>query len=308
MRSSAGPAEWHLATGTARGRSHQVRDLPSQDAVAHATIPATGGTVVAVADGHGHERHFRSGTGSALAVRAACQVASDHAAALAAAAAGHAGVIRDALPSAILSAWRAEVAGDISKNPYTAEERSVLENDGDGPEVPYGSTLLVALVTNGWLTCVQIGDGDLVAVHPDGAWDCPVPEDVTLDGLHTTSLCQPTALDAFRVGMRDLAAQPLLALLLASDGYANAQAADPWQPQFALDMAELAASHDPGWFAQQVPAWAELCASGEGSGDDTTIALLLADHASQPADEGAGEITDEPAARLRAGRQATWTG
>lgn len=273
MTPTQGTAGWHVVAGTARGRSHHVRGMPSQDAVAHQQIPAVGGTVVAVADGHGHERHFRSGTGSALAVQAACQVVSDHAAALAT---GNAEVISGALPAAILSCWRTEVARDVSRHPYPAEQLSALDSEGDGPDVPYGSTLLVAVVSNGWLTCAQIGDGDLVAVHPDGAWDCPVPGDANLDGLRTTSLCQPDAADAFRVGVRNLAERPLLALLLASDGYGNAQAADPWQPQFARDLAELALGHDVDWFAQQVPGWAELCASGEGSGDDTTIALLFA--------------------------------
>ena len=292
-----GMAGWHVVAATARGRSHVVRDMPSQDAVASQGIPA-GGTIIAVADGHGHERHFRSGTGAALAVHVACQVATDHAAAFAT---GNATVIEDALPAAILRRWRAEVARDITQHPYTAKERFVLDSDGDGPEVPYGSTLLVAIEANGSLACAQIGDGDLVAVHPDGDWDCPVPADANLDGLHTTSLCQPNALEAFRVGVRDLTARPLLTLLLATDGYGNAQAAEPWQPRFARDMAELAARHDPGWFAEQVPAWAELCASGEGSGDDTTIALLIADRASRPA----GEIADKAAGQPRTGGQAT---
>jgi hypothetical protein len=40
-------------------------------------------------------------------------------------------------------------------------------------------------------------------------------------------------------------------------------------------MAELAACCDRPWFGQEVPGWAERCASAEGSGDDATIALLL---------------------------------
>ena len=67
---------------------------------------------------------------------------------------------------------------------------------------------------------------------------------------------------------------PLRALLLATDGYGNSQAEEPWQPGVGRDIAELAAGHDHGWFGQ-LPGWAERCASAEGSGDDTTIALLL---------------------------------
>jgi hypothetical protein len=277
-RATAGTAAWHVVTGTARGRSHVVRDRPNEDAVAHRPLPAIGGIVVAVADGHGHDRHFRSATGSALAVQVACQVAEDLATEPGRFRRRPAPVerIQDRLPSAVLTSWRAEVARHVSAHPFTEQEQSGLDVDGDGPEVPYGSTLLVAVITASWLICAQIGDGDLVAVSPDGGYCIPVPGDAALDGLRTTSLCQPSALDSFRVGGRDLAAKPLAALLLATDGYGNSQAADPWQPDWARDMAELTAERDSEWFAKQVPGWAELCASGEGSSDDTTIALLLA--------------------------------
>jgi hypothetical protein len=298
-----GPAAWHVITGTARGRSHEVRGMPSEDAVAHRHIAATGGTVVAVADGHGHERHFRSATGSAIAVRVACQVADALATEITAELgadfppghttgapgrwiAPHAELLRDNLPPAIVQGWRAEIARHVEDHPYAAEERAVLERDGDGPDVPYGSTLLVAVVTGGWLVCAQIGDGDMVAVTPDGMHSGPVPGDSSLDGLRTTSLCQPDALRAFRVGVRDLAMTPLAAVLLATDGYGNAQAADHWQPAVARDLAGMAAEKDPGWFARQVPGWAEMCASGQGSGDDTTIALLLAPAGPDPAASG----------------------
>jgi hypothetical protein len=279
---------WHVITATARGRSHEVRGIPSQDAVAHRPIAAAPGLVVAVADGHGHHRHFRSGTGSALAVRAACQAAADLVTELGPPAGKSSGgrasalppptaeMIAGRLPSIILRDWRAAVARDIRADPLGRRELDVMECRGDDVEVAYGATLLVAVVVAEWLVCAQIGDGDIVTVAPDGAHGCPVPGDDILDGLHTTSLCQPDALDSFRTGTRDLAAEPLRALMLATDGYGNAQARTPWQPEFARELAVLAATRDPAWFAAQVPGWAAKCASGDGSGDDTTIALLLA--------------------------------
>ena len=131
------------------------------------------------------------------------------------------------------------------------------------------------MVWSHWLACVQIGDGDMLAVRPDGRFFLPLPGDDRLDGQRTTSLCQPDALEAFRVGVWDLDEIPLLALLLATDGYGNAQTADPWQPGVGRDLAKLAAAHHGHWFARQVPRWAQRCASADGSGDDATIALLL---------------------------------
>jgi hypothetical protein len=278
MTSERPPAAWQAMIGTARGAAHDARGLPNQDSAESLAIDQAGGIVVAVADGHGHDRHFRSAAGSKLAVRTACAVVEG----LTAGAGGQswgperAATLRDRLPEAIVARWREAVAHDIAAHPYTAAELSALEHAGDGPDIPYGSTLLVALIADGWLVCAQIGDGDLLAVRPDGGAWSPVSGDDLLDGYRTTSLCQPGAVSSFRAAAHDLRAAPLLALLLSTDGYGNAQAEEPWQPVVARDIAGLAARHDHGWFAGQLPAWAERCASAAGSADDTTIALLLA--------------------------------
>jgi Protein phosphatase 2C len=278
MTSERLPATWQVMIGTARGAAHDARDMPNQDSAESLAIAHAGGTVVAVADGHGHDRHFRSAAGSRLAVRTACAVveglAADGGSRLWSP--ERAAALRDQLPEAIVARWRDAVALDIAAHPYTAEESSTLEQAGDGPSIPYGSTLLVALIADGWLVCAQIGDGDLLAVRPDGGAWSPVAGDDLLDGYRTTSLCQPAAVSSFRAAAHDLRGAPLLALLLSTDGYGNAQAEDPWQPVVARDLAALAARHDHGWFAAQLPAWAERCASAAGSADDTTIALLLA--------------------------------
>ena len=274
---AGGPGLWHVSAGSARGTAHRAAGLPNQDSVACRTAAAGGGmTVVAVADGHGHRRHFRSADGSALAVAAGCRVGSRLAADLAgqAARAGAEAAVRSSL-DALVREWHDAVAGHLACHPYTAREQAAFEITGDGADVPYGSTLLVALVCRRWLACAQIGDGDFLAVRPGGESVVPLPGDDRLDGLLTTSLCQQNAQAAFRIGVHNLGEVPLLALLLATDGFGNAQTADPWQPGVGRDLAELAAEHDHRWFGDQVPKWAERCASAEGSGDDTTIVLLL---------------------------------
>jgi len=278
MTSERLPVTWRAMIGTARGAAHDARGLPNQDSAESLGIGQSDGIVVAVADGHGHDRHFRSAAGSKLAVRTACAVVEKLAAEAGKQPWSHeqAAALRDRLPEAIVARWRDAVALDIAAHPYTAAELSALEQAGDDPTIPYGSTLLVALIAGSWLVCAQIGDGDLVAVRPDGGAWSPVSGDDLLDGYRTTSLCQPAAVSAFRTAVHDLRATPLLALLLSTDGYGNAQAEEPWQPVVARDLAELAARHDHGWFAGQLPSWAERCASAAGSADDTTIALLLA--------------------------------
>jgi hypothetical protein len=195
--------------------------------------------------------------------------------------------------------WRSAVAGHLARHPYTGEEQAALDSTGDGPDVPYGSTLLLAVVCARWLACAQIGDGDFLAVRPDGQSIVPLPGDERLDGLHTTSLCQKNAEEAFRVGVQNLDDIPLLALLLATDGFGNAQAADPWQPGVGHDLAKLAAEHDHRWFDDQVPRWAERCASAEGSGDDTSIVLLLNPGATVLAAQADGDLLQRRRSRNR---------
>jgi Protein phosphatase 2C len=278
-------ATWQVITGTARGAAHRASGLPNQDAVASQLLTSqllTGGLVVAIADGHGHIRHFRSADGAALAVDVACRAASGVAAGLAADATrdGAAGAEAAALAGqelvrAVVAGWHSAVAAQLEVRPYTVEEQYILDLTSDTPLIPYGSTLLVAVIAAPWLVCAQIGDGDMLAVRPDGSSFSPVPGDDRLDGRRTTSLCQPDALASFRTGAHDLRQVPLAALLLATDGYGNAQADEPWQPSVGRDLAELAASRDRHWFGQEVPGWAQRCASAEGSADDATIALLL---------------------------------
>jgi hypothetical protein len=280
-------AAWHAIIGSARGAAHHLRGLPNQDAAACQDGPG-GGIIVAIADGHGHSRHFRSAEGSALAVDVACRAAARMAAVLttreptestasvaATPEAAASEAARD-LSRAIVADWRSAVTDQIAARPYTVRERAALDAAGDGPEVPYGSTLLIAMIAWPWLMCAQIGDGDMLGVCPDGGLLYPVPGDDRLEGQQTTSLCQPDAETSFRTGAHDLREVALAALLAATDGYGNAQAEEPWQPGVGRDLAELAACRDIGWFEQQVPGWAHRCASSEGSGDDTTIALLLA--------------------------------
>lgn len=279
MTSTDHPAEgriatWHVVTGSARGAAHYASGLPNQDAVA--CQDGHGGAVtVAIADGHGHARHFRSAEGSVLAVDVACRVTFRMAARLAPGRAETAAAVAEELAQAIVADWRSAVAAQLAVRPYTEQEQSALDLAGDPPEIPYGSTVLVAMIAADWLVCAQIGDGDMLAVCPDGRFFYPVAADDRLDGQRTTSLCQADAVESFRTGAYDLREVPLATLLLATDGYGNAQADEPWQPGVGRDLAGLAAERDHHWFEQQVPGWAQRCASAEGSGDDTTIALLL---------------------------------
>ena len=266
---------WQAVTATERGAAHRAMGLPNQDAVAAVPL-GPGGVVVAVADGHGHGRHFRSGRGARLAASVACQAARDLAARPGGLPEpGAAGELRESLVPGIVTGWRDAVLADLAAEPFTGAEEAARRR-GDDVTVPYGTTLLLAAALGDRLLLAQIGDGDVVGIRPDGAPLLPVPGDPLLDGRHTTSLCSPGAAGLFRVAAVHLAGTPLLGVLLATDGYANAQVAQSWEEVVSADLAGLITAQPAPRLAAQLAQWAARCAALDGSGDDATIALLLA--------------------------------
>ena len=269
-------SRWQAVTATERGAAHRAAGLPNQDAVE--VRPLDGGMVAAVADGHGHARHFRSARGARLAVSIACQAAAD----LATRPGGLPALpddLRHLLVPDIVTQWRDAVHRDVTAEPFTRAEESVRR--GDDATIPYGTTLLVAIGVGERLLLAQIGDGDIVCIRPDGTALLAVPGDPLLDGRHTTSLCSHGASDSFRVAAVDLAGTAVLAALLATDGYGNAQVAQAWESVVSAELAGPITTRPLSWMASQLQAQAGQCASVDGSADDTTLALLLAPTAAQ---------------------------
>jgi hypothetical protein len=310
---------WLVLTASERGASHVAIKSPNQDAVATERA-GTCGVVAAVADGHGHSRHLRSARGSRLAVKIGCEVAQELADQIEGNSeyfsqrapdgtdGGLAGKLarlaEEFLVPAIVGRWRDAALADVEADPFTEAEQD-LRHPGDDGVIAYGSTLLLGIALLDWLILAQIGDGDVVAVRSDGQAVQPVPGDPLLDGLVTTSLCGTDPQSDFRIAVVDTAREPLIAVLLATDGYGNAQVIEAWPAAFSKDLAWMLAERDLQWLASQLPAWAARCASADGSADDTTVALLVSAAASVLRAAGAGatgsgngsEETTIPAAR-----------
>ncbi len=253
--------------------------MPNQDAEQSASLErlGQGALVAAVSDGHGNQRHFRSERGSKFAVDIACECSADLADRLEAFVDAK-GIERFALTTlvpTILGRWISAVDADVERDPIVSGAESDQQTSSDLPVVAYGSTLLVAVAWQQWVLLAQIGDGDILALYVDGKVGSPVPDDPRLDGLRTTSLCQPNALDSFRVAVVDRSLVDLAGILLATDGFGNAQAADPWEPAVGGDLVEMIRSRGVHWVEEQLPEWVTRCASSDGSADDTTVALLV---------------------------------
>ncbi|MGH9126182.1 MAG: protein phosphatase 2C domain-containing protein [Acidimicrobiales bacterium] len=276
---------WQVLAASAVGAAHAVKGEPEQDAMAVLPTAATAGTAgpiaVAVADGHGHRQHFRSRRGAQLAVEVGCQVTLAYAGAVAAAANGEAATRlgQAEVAPAIVRRWWEVVASDAAATPLSDDEAErgglgTEEMDRD-PWLAYGSTLLVVLTAGRFVLCLQIGDGSVVAIDDGGATSTPIPNDARLDGVRTTSLCQTDATAQFRVGVLDIAVEPLRAVMAATDGYGNAQIDNSWEPTVGRDLEQLLRERGTAWVGANLGEWVTRCASAQGSGDDTTVALLV---------------------------------
>jgi serine/threonine protein phosphatase PrpC len=288
------PGVWRAVGRSVEGSAHRRARIPNQDAIRLWNPHGDGQSViVAVADGHGSAVHFRSATGSALAVEAAESVLREVDAALRSG--GSIDAERDQwIREQIVSRWRAACLADAESEPFSAAEELRLTGVSSAPEekvfdpaLAYGSTLLAAMVSDTLLVLVQIGDGDILTVDATGGQFRPFPRDVRHVANLTTSLCLGTAVDDIRVAAIPLGAvstepgAPVL-VLLSTDGYVNSfVSADAFEqvvgPQILSQIRERGLS----WVAQVLPR--SLRAAAErGGGDDVTLGILTCEDA--PAD------------------------
>lgn len=269
------PQLWRVTGASALGSAHSRDGRVNQDAIAWTPADGFGPRiVVAVSDGHGAAPHFRSDRGSRIAVERALDVLAWH--------------IDDddpeetALPQALIGAWREGVAQDMRADPIdapAAQPGAALS--------AYGATLVAVAANDAALTAVQIGDGDLLLVYPDGRVVRPMADDSGLVGEETYSLCLDDAETWVRTASfwRSERGNWPVAAILSSDGVSKSfrdedsfraaarQLAERGQADWAGLKAEL-----PGWLA---------AVSHHGSGDDASLCLAL-NSATPPSDLGKG--------------------
>ena len=287
---------WKVAHACVRGSSHRRSKLPNQDAVQCMVTPQGTVAVAVVSDGHGSPRHFRSQTGSSLAVSTVAATLQTF--------------LRDSVASnspvpfvpeqvhelerKIVSGWLSAVLSDLDLNPFTDAELATLEKlDGaegravveSSPELAYGATLLAAAATEKVLLYLQLGDGEILSVNAQGTATRPLPPDDRLIANQTTSLCQPEAWKDFRSTWVTDGALPSL-VLLSTDGYANSFRSDEDFLKVGQDYLQIIREQGLSSLAEELPAVLTE-ATQQGSGDDITLAILQDD-------PGAGKLPRPP--------------
>ena len=256
---------WEAFAASTIGSVHVRDHLPIQDAVA--TFAEDDVSVIAVADGHGHHLHFRSDVGARLAADGAVT-------ALRAASAGWSAsdveAVADDLPDlgrGIHETWIAAVHDHVAENPFDVGE------EPSHPLIPYGTTLVVLAVVRGLLVCLQIGDGDAVAVRVTGEAFRPLVEDLRLDGVMTASLCQTNALESLRTAAYDAGDENMVLAFVCTDGFGSSRVdRDGWWRQTGEELVTFSHRHGLGWIEDQLPGWLEEPALV--GGDDVSLAVL----------------------------------
>jgi len=260
-RTASEASAWRAVGASCRGKLHDDRDLPNQDALGW-NVDDASGLVVAVSDGHGSAAHFRSDAGARAAVDAAIEVLR--------------GRPRDReLASRLLGAWRTRVEADIVAHPFSNEEQAVFTQHGWGdPLEAYGATLVAFAVYADEILYLQVGDGDLLRVSRDGVTERIFEKDPALATNQTYSLCEPEAEQRVRFRFDPRGSRDPALLLAATDGYVNSFSRDrdflDVGATWLQSLRERGVEAIGGRLAQMLKE-----TSDHGSMDDITLALLV---------------------------------
>ncbi len=260
---------WQIMGASVCGTLHKRHHLPNQDAIRWYS-ELSGSSILAISDGHGSEKCFRSDRGSKIAVNVAVHTIKTFLKTQINPNALSKQIITKEVPYQIVQRWQTIVKSDLKKNPFSKKELSLL--NGQDYKLAYGATLLIVLATKHFIIYWQIGDGDILTVGENGIVKRAVPKDEELIANQTTSICAKAAWHYFRCGVQRETTPKLI--LLATDGYGNSFNDDENFFQVGSDIEELIASEGPFFVRKNLESWLYET-SKNGSGDDITLGLIF---------------------------------
>ena len=282
---------WRAIGKSVIGVTHARDGRACQDAFrSHVSTP--GVVVVAVADGHGQAKSFRSRDGAIIAVEVAVDTLVNFAQSKPGESDGAFRARKDLaahLPRVVAQTWRERIQEHSERHPFSPDELALLGDRfsilPDQPISPdscralwraYGSTLLAVLVTDPYALALQIGDGLLMAAGRSGE-GCEVLDPDALNfGTSTTSLSDEDAEVRLRWRIIPHEGDYPILYWLCTDGYEKAFRADDLAG-VCLEYREAFRQPD-GWrVIEENLAEGLHQASARGTGDDATAAFLFFD-------------------------------
>jgi serine/threonine protein phosphatase PrpC len=296
--------KWRCIGKSVKGASHVRSGLPNQDAIKWyfgdpkcTDLPV----ILAVSDGHGSAKSFRSDRGSHFAVDTAIQVIKDFFLNSEGQVGDFISVLKDSsvervLPQRIVTEWRNAIKKDLglsendeekltNKPNFTDEEKEILVRKEEAAWqavknnnfLAYGATLLAVLVTEYFIVYIQLGDGDILEVDSEGNTTRPLERDPKLIANETTSLCMDKAWNEFQVHIelypKNTPKQMPALILVATDGYSNSFSTDEGFVKIGQDYRQMFKLKPTEEIEQQLEGFLQET-SEKGSGDDITLGLI----------------------------------
>lgn len=251
---------WQIIGDTARGITHIRADKPNQDAWGF--VQTTACTCLAVADGHGADKHYRSDVGAQLAVTNALELLQLFA--QQSFDTQHIKRSADYLAAKLVQLWRNAI-NEVDQEQTPTDKRYSV----------YGTTLLTVLLTEHYVLYLQIGDGDMLTLSATGEVHRPLGKNAQFVANETYSLGAEDAVCHIEQQVQFFKYHPAPALIfLATDGYANSFADEFGLCQAVQDFQTQIGLH--GYRPIQMCLGEWLHETSElGSGDDITVAILV---------------------------------
>jgi serine/threonine protein phosphatase PrpC len=245
--------------------------------------------ILAVSDGHGSAKSFRSDKGSRFAVLTAIDVIQEFFSTIQNSDINFS-TLKDGterlLPRRLVSEWRTVVQQHLEENPFTDEEKeNLVKRDGESAWkavennnfLVYGATLLAVLVTESFILYVQLGDGDILEVNSEGETTRMLQRDPRLIANETTSLCMNKAWNEFQIHLepytKSMSREMPALILVSTDGYSNSFYTDEGFVKIGRDYLNMFKSHSAEEVREKLQVFLEET-SEKGSRDDITLGII----------------------------------
>jgi serine/threonine protein phosphatase PrpC len=276
---------WTALSASVRGASHERGGQGNQDAV-RLKNPSGADDILllAVADGHGSTRSFRSARGSALAAECALRELRRFVRRLGpdAPLSRVRNQAKTRWPKTLIAAWKSAVRADLIATPFSQLEFAAFPDSPPvvkpGQDLPitaylaYGATLLAVAITRRYILYSQLGDGDILAVEADGGVSRPLPRRHEFMANQTMSLCSHRAPEEFQIRVDAQRGRIPALIMLSTDGYANCFGDDAGFFKVGADFLSYLRAEGPRFVGEKLEEWLRQ-SSHDGSGDDITVVL-----------------------------------
>ena len=283
MKTSVETHDWQVFGASVTGTVHRKMGRLNEDSLLwHHDSQSGKCPILAVSDGHGSAKCFRSRTGSKFATDAAVTHLLWLRSALQANLSAFRREAKAQLAKQIHRSWRESVLADIQETPFSEEEKETLvaKSGKDAwnqtlanPLLAYGATLLAVVTSPKFVLALQLGDGDLLNVDRHGRVSRLCPATRMQIGEETLSLCAPDAHEGFIVTYQELSDETPALIMLSTDGYSNSFQSEKGFLRVGSDLLSMLREDGVDSLKRSLPFWLEE-SSRLGSGDDVTLGVI----------------------------------